>query len=645
MNLTRTFLRTLRVRPLNHPREKLHVSSSKMSSNAKSESKFSHLPLSTSGPIECAVSGTVLLNTPYFNRGSAHISEERREFNLTGLLPASVQTLEQQVERAYEQYSRRTDDLAKNTFLTSLKEQNSVLYFKLLQDHMKEMFSIIYTPTEGTAIQNFSRLFRRPEGCFLNIRHVDRVAHDLAQWGKPEDIDYIVVTDGEEILGIGDQGVGGILISVAKLALTTLCAGIHPNRTLPVVLDCGTNNEELLNDDLYLGLHQKRVSGKAYDEFVDTFVKAARELFPRAYIHFEDFGLTNARRILEHYRPEIPCFNDDVQGTGCVTLAAIMAGLHVTKQKLRDTKMVVFGAGTAGVGIADQVRDAIASEKGISKEEAAKQIWLIDRPGLLTTKTEVDPGQQIFAKDVSIWDGKETSLLSVIKEVNPNVLIGTSTVPKAFTEEIVKTMAEHTERPVILPLSNPTRLHEAVPEDLLKWTNGSALVATGSPFAPVKGPWGPNGSEVEIDIAECNNSVVFPGIGLGAVLSRATKLTDAMLVAAVRGVAALSPALRDDTAPLLPGVEDVRAVSVRVAREVIRAAVSEGVAAERGIPTDDDADLEAWIREQMWNPVYRPLKRVEPETASRQAKAELKVVGSLESVENKVARKAKAARD
>ncbi|KAI1771976.1 hypothetical protein F4818DRAFT_427238 [Hypoxylon cercidicola] len=610
-------------------------STAKMSANTKP--KFSHLPLSTSGPIECAVSGTVLLNTPYFNRGSAHSAEERREFNLTGLLPSSIQTLQQQVDRAYEQYSSRPDDLAKNTFLTSVKEQNLVLYFRLLHDHMKEMFSVVYTPTEGDAIQNYSRLFRRPEGCFLNINDIDRVSHDLAQWGKPEDIDYIVVTDGEEILGIGDQGAGGILISVAKLVLTTLCAGIHPNRTLPVVLDCGTDNEKLLNDELYLGLRQKRERGEKYDKLVDEFVKSARKLFPRAYIHFEDFGLTNARRILDHYRPEIPCFNDDVQGTGCVTLAAIMAGLHVSKQKLRDTKVIIFGAGTAGVGIADQVRDAIATEKGISKGEAAKQIWLIDKPGLLTTESELDQGQKTFAKDASDWDGKERSLLSVIHEVHPNVLIGTSTVPKAFTEEIVKEMAKHTERPVILPLSNPTRLHEAVPEDLLKWTDGRALVATGSPFDPVKGPWGADGSEVEIEVAECNNSVVFPGIGLGSVLSRASQVTDKMLVAAVRGVADLSPALQDDTAPLLPGVEDVRAVSVRVAREVILAAVDDGVVTETDIPADKQ-DLDEWIREQMWDPVYRPLKRVEPAGASRAAKAELKVVGSLEKVREKVAR-------
>ncbi|KAI6081093.1 hypothetical protein F4821DRAFT_35238 [Hypoxylon rubiginosum] len=607
----------------------------KMPADAKP--KFSHLPLSTSGPIECAVSGSVLLNTPYFNRGSAHSAEERREFNLTGLLPSSIQTLEQQVDRAYQQYTSRHDDLAKNTFLTSVKEQNLVLYFRLLQDHMKEMFSVVYTPTEGDAIQNFSRLFRRPEGCFLNINDLNRVSHDLAQWGKPEDIDYIVVTDGEEILGIGDQGAGGILISVAKLVLTTLCAGIHPNRTLPVVLDCGTDNEKLLNDELYLGLRQKRERGEKYDKLVDEFVKSARKLFPHAYIHFEDFGLTNARRILDHYRPEVPCFNDDVQGTGCVTLAAIMAGLHVSKQKLQDMKMIIFGAGTAGVGIADQVRDAIATEKGISKEDAAKQIWLVDKPGLLTTKTELDQGQKTYAKEASEWDGKERSLLSVIREVHPNVLIGTSTVPKSFTEDIVREMAKHAERPVILPLSNPTRLHEAVPEDLLKWTDGRALVATGSPFDPVKGPWGKDGAEIEIEVAECNNSVVFPGIGLGAVLARASKVTDKMLVAAVRGVAGLSPALKDDTAPLLPGVEHVRAVSVRVAREVILAAVDDGVSTEKDIPTDKD-DLDEWIREQMWDPVYRPLKRVEATGASRAAKAELKVVGSLEKVGDKILR-------
>ncbi|KAK0719259.1 hypothetical protein B0H67DRAFT_660697 [Lasiosphaeris hirsuta] len=596
------------------------------------KSKFGHLPLSTKGPLECSLRGTVLLHHQSFNKGSAFTKEERRDFELAGLLPQGIQTLEQQVRRAYDQYSSRHDDLAKNTFLTSLKVQNEVLFFKLLQDHLEEMFSVIYTPTEGDAIQNYSRIFRRPEGVFLNIYDVDRVYHDLSLWGTAEEIDYIVVTDGEEILGIGDQGCGGILISNAKLILTTLCAGIHPNRVLPVVLDCGTDNEDLLNDDLYLGLREKRVRGEKYDNFVDTFVKSARKLYPKAFIHFEDFGLDNARRLLDKYRPEIPCFNDDVQGTGCVTLAAIMAALHVSKLGLSDLRLVVFGAGTAGVGIADQVRDAIAAERGISAEEAAKQIWLVDKPGLLITGVDKLSGaQKGFARSKEEWADKKTDLLGVIEEVKPNALIGTSTVPGAFTEEIVRAMASHVERPIILPLSNPTRLHEAVPADLLAWTNGKALVATGSPFKPVKGPWGADGTEIEIEVAECNNSVVFPGIGLGSVLSRTTRVTDKMLVTATKAVAAMGPALKDqrDTAPLLPGVDVVRDVSVRVARKVIQTAVDEGVATQAGIPTDE-VELDEWIHEQMWEPVYRPLKYVPAEGASREARGELKVVGSVQ---------------
>ncbi|KAM0543187.1 hypothetical protein ACHAPJ_012443 [Fusarium lateritium] len=596
---------------------------------SESKSKYENLPLSTSGPINCALSGTSLLNTPYLNKGSAFPPDERRSFNLTGLLPQGVQTLDQQCKRAYEQYSSRADDLAKNTFLTSLKDQNEVLYYKLLQLHLDEMMSIVYTPTEGDAIQNYSRLFRRPEGCYLNIRDPDHVHHNLAQWGNPEDIDYIVVSDGEEILGIGDQGVGGILISVAKLVLTTLCGGIHPNRTLPVVLDCGTDNKELLNDDLYLGLREKRVRGEEYAKFVDTFVQSARKLYPNAYIHYEDFGLSNARKILDRYRPDFACFNDDVQGTGCVTLAAIMAGLHASKQKLKDLRMVVFGSGSAGLGIADQVRDAIATEGNMSHEEAAKQIWLIDKPGLLTSETkEVTDSQKIFVKNASEWKDKDTDLLSVIKEVRPNVLIGTSTKPGAFTEDVIRAMAEHHDRPIVLPLSNPTRLHEAKPEDILHWTDGKALVATGSPFPPVKGPWGKDGSEITITVGECNNSVVFPGIGLGCVLSRAKHLTDRMLVAAVEGVSSLSPALKDSTAPLLPDVGSVRDVSVRIARNVIQVAVKDGEATQEGIP-DKEKDLEEWIREQMWEPKYRPLKQVDVESATREARGELKKAGTV----------------
>ncbi|KYK57493.1 malate dehydrogenase [Drechmeria coniospora] len=604
----------------------------------KPTSRFDHLLLSTSGPVDCALTGEAVLGSPFFNKGSAFPLDERKLFNLCGLLPHNVHSLDTQVQRAHEQYIERADDLDKNTFLTSLKEQNEVLYYKpvdeipadetqLLQCNLKSMFSVVYTPTEGDAIQNYSRLFRRPEGCFLNINDEDRVLHDLAQWGESEDIDYIVVTDGEEILGIGDQGVGGILISIAKLVLATLCAGVHPNRCLPVVLDCGTDNPQHLKDELYLGLRQRRIRGPRYDSFVDTFVQAARKLYPKAYIHFEDFGLHNARRLLDLYRPSMACFNDDIQGTGCVTLAAIMSALKVTGQSLGDVRMVVFGAGSAGAGIAAQVRDAIATEDGLSHEEASEKIWLIDKPGLLTTATESSDAQRSFLKDASAWREKHTDLLTVVLHVRPNVLIGTSTVPAAFTHEIVQAMAQSCARPIIFPLSNPTRLHEATPANLLAWTHGKALVATGSPFDPVRGPWGPGGEEVTIEVAECNNSVVFPGIGLGCILSRATRLTDKMLVAAVEGVASLSPALKDPTAPLLPDVEAAREVSVRVARAVVQVAVEEGVATEDGIPADKE-DLDDWIRAQMWEPTYRPLRLVEMENATRAARGELRKAGT-----------------
>ncbi|KAJ4351907.1 NAD-dependent malic enzyme, mitochondrial [Didymosphaeria variabile] len=549
------------------------------SAQEKKNSKFGHLPLSTSGPQETALTGNALLRTPYFNKGSAFTEEERDTFKLHGLLPSNVQTLEEQVRRAYAQYQSRQDDLAKNTFMTSMKEQNEVLYYRLILDHLKEMFSIIYTPTEGDAIANYSRLFRKPEGCYLDIEHMDRIEDDIDQFGGKDDVDLIVVSDGEQILGIGDQGVGAILISVAKLAIYTLCAGIHPARTLPVVLDCGTNNEELLNDDLYLGLRQKRARGERYDEFVDKFVQACRKRYPKAYIHFEDFGLNNARRILDKYTPKMACFNDDVQGTGAVTLAAIMAAFKEAKVEWGDARFVMFGSGTAGTGIADQVSDAIAQETGKSKEEAGQQIWCVDKPGLLlkSKKDELTPAQIPYAREDGDWDKKDHSdLRSVIKEVKPHVLIGTSTKPGAFTKEVVQEMAKHVDRPIIFPLSNPTRLHEAKPQDLFDWTDGKALVATGSPFPPVKH----NGKEYDI-------SPISNGTGSG----------------------------------LLPDVTDVREISVHIAKNVIQQAVKEDLAQEKDIPTDD-AELEEWIREQMWDAKYRPLKLVEHENANAFARGE-----------------------
>jgi malate dehydrogenase (oxaloacetate-decarboxylating) len=563
-----------------------------------SSSKYSHLPLATDKPVSISLAGHNLLTSPAHNKGTAFTAAERKTFDLHGLLPTNVQTLEGQAKRAYQQYSSQDSDIAKNTFMTSMAEQNTVLYYRLIQDHLKEMFPVIYTPTEGDAIENYSRLFRRPDGCFLNIKDVDQVESRMAKFGTAKDIDYIVVSDGEQILGIGDQGVGGILISIAKLVLTTACAGIHPARTLPVVLDTGTDNEKLLNDDLYLGLKHKRVRGQAYDDFVNTFVKSAKKLHPNAYIHFEDFGVTNARKILDRYRDSIACFNDDIQGTGCVTLAGIMAGLHVSKIKLTDMRMVVFGSGSAGCGIAAQVAAAIATDCSKSASEAAEQIWCLDRDGLLLDNMNISIAQKPFSRSASEWQGKDTDLLAVIREVKPHVLIGTSTKPGAFTEDIVREMASHTPRPIILPLSNPTRLHEAQPTDINKWTSGAALIATGSPFPPVE----IDGKKREI--AECNNSTCFPGIGLGCVLSRSKRLSDKMLVAAIKALTAEAPALKDPYGALLPDVMDVREISVKIARGVIRAAQEEGLAQVEDVPENDE-DLEGWIKAQMWEPFYQ----------------------------------------
>ncbi|KAH8153718.1 uncharacterized protein LAJ45_02531 [Morchella importuna] len=575
-------------------------------------------PLAAKGPLECALEGRALLNSSFFNKGSAFTVQERKDFGLEGMLPVAIHTLEEQVERAYGQYSSRDSPLAKNSFMTSMKYQNDVLYYKLIGTHIKEMFSVIYTPTEGEAIENYSRLFRRPDGCFLNILEKDNIGPILSKFGKEEDIDYIVVSDGEEILGIGDQGVGGIGISTAKLVLTTLCAGVHPNRTLPVVLDCGTNNKVLIEDELYLGLRQPRVRGAEYDEFIEIFVQAVKKQFPKAMLHFEDFGLQNARRLLEQYRPQLTCFNDDVQGTGVVTMAAIMAAAKVAKMEVKDLRVVMFGAGTAGTGIADQFRDAVAAG-GKSKEEATAQVWLVDKPGLLLKShgDQLTTAQTTYAREDEEWSSKDTKdLVTIIREVKPHVLIGCSTRPKSFTEEVVKEMAKHVERPAIFPLSNPTKLHEASPEDIYAWTDGKALVATGSPFPPVEH----NGKK--FDIAECNNATAFPGIGLGCILSRATRLSDKMLVAAIASLAAQSPALKDPTRPLLPDVEDVRRISAQIACAVIKQAVEEGLNRIEDIPVDNE-DLLDWVKGQMWNPVYRPLKKVDKSTSSRAAKGEL----------------------
>ncbi|KAK9462766.1 malate dehydrogenase [Lipomyces oligophaga] len=574
-------------------------------------------PLYAKGHIDCPYEGRDMLDLPEYNRGTGFTIAERDEFQLHGLLPSSVQTLRNQTDRAYSQFCKLSTSLEKNTFLMSLKVQNEVLYFRLLLDHIVEVFPVVYTPTESEAIENYSRLFRRPEGCFLDINHPEHVEQSLMALGNPEDIDYVIVSDGEEILGIGDQGVGAIGISSAKAVLMTLCAGVHPDRCLPVALDVGTDNPSLLNDMLYLGNRHSRVRGKRYDDFVEIFVQAVRKLFPRAILHFEDFGLPNARRLLEIYRPQLGCFNDDVQGTGAVTLAALIAAIRVTGLRMKDMRFVIFGAGTAGTGIADQIRDWIAKEiqtDGGSDEPssaATGHIWLVDKPGLLLASMgeKLTPAQKGYARsDESEWVGVDTtSLFEIVRGVQPHVLIGTSTKPRAFTAQVLTEMARHVERPIVFPLSNPTRLHEATPVEIFSATEGRALVATGSPFNPVNGR----------TIAENNNCFIYPGLGLGAVLSRASAITDEMIEAAVEALAELSPTATQskDDAPLLPDISDIRQISAHIASAVVLCAVGQGVARVEEmfpgtvVPRDRLSCL-GWVEEQMWEPTYKPLHKI-----------------------------------
>ncbi|CCE64189.1 hypothetical protein TPHA_0G03490 [Tetrapisispora phaffii CBS 4417] len=565
--------------------------------------------------VECHLESFNLLNSPLFNKGSAFTQEEREAFKLDALLPPQINTLEEQVERAYKQLCRFKTPLAKNDFMTSMRVQNKVLYFALIKEHIKELVPIIYTPTEGDAIAAYSHRFRKPEGIFLDITDPDSIERRLSLYGEDKDVDYIVVTDSEGILGIGDQGVGGIRIAVSKLALMTLCGGIHPGRVLPVCLDVGTNNKRLARDELYMGNRFSRIRGKQYDEFVEKFIQAVKKRFPSAILHFEDFGVTNARRLLNRYKNELPCFNDDIQGTGAVVMASLIAALRHTNRTLDASKILIFGAGSAGLGIADQIVNNLVAD-GMSKEVARSKIYLMDRRGLILKSMEdvSSPSQYLFAKDDELASSFDSeSLQEVISMVKPTCLIGCSTQAGAFNKVVIKEMYKHNPRPIIFPLSNPTRLHEAVPEDLLKWTDFNALVATGSPFPPVEG----------YRISENNNCFSFPGIGLGAVLSRATVISDKMIAAAVHQLASLSPLKDGDSRPgLLPSMTEINDTSSRVATAVILQAIEEGVARienetipgskheeKVNVPRDFDGCLE-WVREQMWKPEYKPMVKV-----------------------------------
>ncbi|ODV98346.1 hypothetical protein PACTADRAFT_48123 [Pachysolen tannophilus NRRL Y-2460] len=568
--------------------------------------------LSIEGLVECDLLGFQLLNSSLFNKGSAFSIEEREAFKLTGLLPSKVNTLNEQVERAYKQLCYLKTPLAKNDFCASMRVQNKVLFYALVRRHIRELLPIIYTPTEGDAIAAYSHRFRKPEGCFLDITDINSIDDRLSRFGEEKDIDYIVVSDGEGILGIGDQGVGGVRIAISKLALMTLCAGIHPGRVIPVCLDAGTNNENLLNDDLYMGNRFPRLKGEKYDKFVEKFIISVKRRFPGAVVHFEDFGVTNARRILQKYRNVVPCFNDDIQGTGAVVMASITAALKITDRKLLDSEIVIYGAGSAGLGVADQITNHMVAH-GATPEYARSRIHCLDRNGLITdaaTGTATEDQLKYADKD-SEWEGiNKKSLLEVVKKIKPTVLVGCSTQPGAFTEEIVREMYKHNPRPIIFPLSNPTRLHEAIPEDLMKWTDNQALIATGSPFQPVNG----------YTISENNNCFTFPGIGLGALLSRAAIISDTMISAAVDQLASMSPSFKDPKAGLLPRLEEIDEVSAHVATALVLQAIKEGVARVESeerpgggsvrVPRDYKSCVD-WVKSQMWKPLYRAMAKVE----------------------------------
>ncbi|RWR57315.1 oxaloacetate-decarboxylating malate dehydrogenase [Bacillus cereus] len=566
---------------------------------------MSKFTVASNGALETTLRGAEVLSTPLLNKGVAFTQNEREELGLKGLLPPAVLTLEEQARRAYEQFSSQPDDLLKNVYLTALHDRNEVLFYRILTDHLREMLPIVYTPTVGVAIQRYSHEYRKPRGVYLSINDPSGIEEAFTNIGATaENIDLVVVTDGEGILGIGDWGVGGINIAIGKLAVYTAAVGIDPSRVLPVILDVGTNREELLNNPFYIGNRHPRITGKAYDEFIDTFVQAVNKQFPKALLHWEDFSSRNARKILDKYRHDVCTFNDDIQGTGAVSLAAVLSAVKASGVPLSEHRVVVFGAGTAGIGIADQVRDAMV-RVGVSEEESYKRFWCIDRNGLVTDNMEDLLDFQIpYARkevEVSGWKQNDViGLAEVVKHVKPTILIGTSTVAGAFKEEIIKEMASHVERPIILPMSNPTPLAEAKPADLIEWTEGRALVATGSPFEPVTY----NG--VTYVIGQSNNALIFPGLGLGTIVVRASVMTDGMFAAAAEAVASMVDTSQPG-APILPEVEELRNISEMVAIEVAKVAVAGGVARVNL----SDNDIKMAVKEAMWKPEYRQIKAVE----------------------------------
>ena len=548
--------------------------------------------------------GRQVLADRRINKGTAFSDTERAGLGLIGLIPAGHMTLDQQASRVYAQFGRQSSNLARNVLLNELQDRNEVLYYRVLADHLSEMLPVIYTPTVGQAIEHYSHEYRRPRGVYLSVDQPELIEQSLRAFGlESGEVDLLVATDAGAILGIGDWGVGGMSIAVGKLAVYTAAAGIDPGRAVPVMLDVGTDRQSLLDDPMYIGNRHPRVKAAEYDAFLAAFVAAVRTVFPHALLHWEDMGTANARRLLTQYRDVLPSFNDDIQGTGAVNLAAVLAAVRATGIELAAHRIVIFGAGSAGSGIADQLTAELVAS-GLTAGEARSRFWAVDRHGLIVTGGDDQSADQSrYGRDpaeVADWQRDPVlggiPLAEVVRRVHPTVLIGTSARGGAFTEDIVKDMAAHTDRPVIMPMSNPTELAEARPGDLIEWTGGRALVATGSPAPPVEY------AGTRYVIAQANNALVFPGLGLGAITTRASRITDGMLSAAAHAVAAL---VNSGTAgsPLLPEVAALRDTSVAVAVAVAEAAIADGVA-QRALA----GDLTAAVQAQMWQPVYRPVR-------------------------------------
>src|SRR5271165_25462 len=546
--------------------------------------------------------GMDLLDRPLLNKGTAFSETERTEFGLHGLLPPQVETLDEQVVRAYEAYQKKDNDLERHIYLRALQDTNEILFYRLLLDHIAEMTPIVYTPTVAQACEQFSHIYRRPRGLFISYPLRDSIPALLRN--RPnKDVDVIVVTDGERILGIGDQGAGGLGIPIGKLSLYTLIGGIHPDRTLPILLDAGTNNAERLKDPEYLGWRHERITGQAYFDFVDQFVEAVKKEMPGACLQWEDFATPHARPILTRYRDQLLTFNDDIQGTSAVALGAILGAVKVTGKTLGEQQIVMLGAGSAGIGVADGLRAAM-KEEGLSEEEAHSRFWVIDKDGLLHSgRKDLTAEQSVYAQPesrVSGWprtSNGNIGLADVIGRINATILIGLSTVRGAFSEPIVREMARKVERPIIFPLSNPTSRSEANGEDLIHWTDGRALVASGSPFAPVS--YGGR----KIPIAQCNNIYIFPAMGLAIVASGARRVTESMMLAAAQALAANSPALKDHSASLLPPLTELRKVAAEIAVAVGMQAQKDGIA-----PKISEDELRQRVLTTQWTPAYTVLE-------------------------------------